>query len=57
MRLSTMNVLRQCFDCAQYRYEVYCDTIDGSYFCDYCHEQRMKDCEGGEQWTATWERV
>ena len=57
MRLSTMNVLRRCFDCAQYSYEVYCDPIDGAYFCVYCHEQRMKDCEGGEQWTATWERV
>jgi len=57
MRQSAMDVLRKCYDCAQYSYEVYCDPIDGSYFCDYCHEQRMKDCEGGEQWTATWERV
>jgi hypothetical protein len=43
MRLSTMNVLRQCFDCAQYRYEVYCDPID---FCEQCHDERVREGEG-----------
>lgn len=46
MRLSTMNVLRQCFDCAQYSYEVYCDPIDGAYFCQRCHDERVKEGEG-----------
>ena len=57
MKLSTMNVLRQCFDCAQYSYEVYCDPIDGAYFCDYCQKQRMKDEQGGEEWKVIWGRV
>jgi hypothetical protein len=46
MRLSTMNVLRKCYDCAQYRYEVYCDPIDGSYFCEQCHDERVREGEG-----------
>jgi putative lipase involved disintegration of autophagic bodies len=46
MKLSTMNVLRKCCDCAQYRYEVYCDSIDGSYFCQQCHDERVREGEG-----------
>lgn len=57
MRLSKMNVLRQCFDCGDYRYEGYMEAIEHQFFCDYCQKQRMKDEQGGEEWIATWERV
>jgi hypothetical protein len=44
--------LRRCYDCRDYRYEGYIDPIDNQFFCDYCQKQRMKDYQGGEEWTA-----
>ena len=49
-----MNVLRKCYDCAQYRYEVYCDPIDGAYFCEQCHDKQVREGEGvnHEKWDS-----
>ncbi len=51
------DTLRRCYDCRDYRYEGYIDPIDNQFFCEQCQKERMKDYEGGEEWTAIWERV
>lgn len=33
------------------------EAIERQFFCGYCQKQRMKDEQGGEEWTAIWERV